>query len=159
MPIGTTAAIIGAGVLGAGASVLGAKSNAKAISQSTDTSLQANRESIAAQERALQQQLAFQTNAFNASSGMQSDLYNSTGQLQVDTANRNANIFQPWVAGGGAAFNQMNAMLGLPQQTFTAPEALTFTPVSPTTIASAQPAQTPQQTPNQPYPLMNPGAI
>lgn len=47
MAIGTTAAILGSAVLGAGASIAGSKSNSKAINQATDASTAAARENNA----------------------------------------------------------------------------------------------------------------
>lgn len=51
MAIGTTAAILGSAVIGAGASALGASKNSKAINQATDAQLQATRESNALQSQ------------------------------------------------------------------------------------------------------------
>lgn len=141
MPIGTTAAIIGAGILGAGASVVSANKNKKAISQSTDASLAAQREAnlsaekiaaqqIAAQKEALDKGLGYQTNAFNAGTQMSADTYNSTGRLNTDIYNQRQQILQPWTSGGFSAFNQLNGMLGLPQQQAYTPQTLAFTPVT-----------------------------
>lgn len=133
MPIATTAAIIGgSALLGAGASVLAANKNKKAINQSTDAQLQANRESIASQERLAQQNI-----------GLSRDLYNNTGQLNTDIYNQKQQTLQPWAAGGFNAFNQINGMLGLPQQQGYTPTPLAFTPLSSGTPAPTPAATTP----------------
>lgn len=146
MPIGTTAAIIGAGVLGAGASALGASKNASAINKSTDSSLQAQREALAAQtaahdktlaaqQNALSQSLALQTNALNQNSGMQAGQYNSSGQLQTDAANRAYGTLNPFAQTGYASMNAINSLLGLPEQQAYQGAPLKFTPVQATQIA------------------------
>lgn len=143
----------GAAVVGAGASIIGANQNKKAIDRSTDASVQSNREAIAAQERiakqqieaqqkALEQGLAFQTNALNQNTSLQTGLYNSSGQMQADLYNQRTGILQPWAAGGGAAFNQINAMLGLPGQKFTAPSQIAFSPVAAPVLTAPTPPVT-----------------
>lgn len=66
MAIGTTAAIIGSAVIGAGASAIAGSKNSKAIRQSSDAQAQSNREAIAAQERARTENLALQRPIYNA---------------------------------------------------------------------------------------------
>ncbi len=145
------AIIAGGAILGAGASVVAANKNKSAIQNSTNAQLQGNRESIAAQERAnaaqlayqreaLDKGLAYQTNALNAGTALQTSLYNNSGQQQTDLYNQRQQTLQPWAAGGGAAFNQINGMLGLPQQTFTAPKQLAFTPVTAPVVAAPAPS-------------------
>jgi hypothetical protein len=80
MAIGTTAAIIGSAVIGAGASILGSKSASKAASKAADAQAQGTAEAARVQEQ----------------------MYNTNVQLQT-----------PWMNGGLAAFNQVNALLGL----------------------------------------------
>ena len=127
MPIGTTAAIIGAAAIGAGGSAIAASQNKSAIKSSTDASLQANRESIAAQERANQQALAFQQNALDQAIGFQTGQYNSSGQLQTDIYNRNSANFNPYLATGEAANSRINAMLGLDTSGYTPQAPVQFT--------------------------------
>lgn len=51
MVIGTTAAILGSAVIGAGASAMASSKSSKATAQATDAQLQANRESLALQQQ------------------------------------------------------------------------------------------------------------
>lgn len=66
MAIGTTAAIIGSAVIGAGASAIAGSKNSKAIGQASDAQAQSNREAIAAQEKARSENLALQRPIYNA---------------------------------------------------------------------------------------------
>lgn len=66
MAIGTTAAIIGSAVVGAGASALSASKNSKAIGKATDAQTQGNREALAAQERARAENVRLQQPLYNA---------------------------------------------------------------------------------------------
>lgn len=141
MPIGTTAAIIGAGVLGAGASMAGAASNKSAINRSTDAQLAAQREANASQERIANQQIQAYRDNLNTNTALQTNLYNNSGQLNTDIYNQRQQILQPWAAGGGQAFNQINSMLGLGTQKFSAPRQIAFTPITaPAPITGATPA-------------------
>jgi hypothetical protein len=159
MPIG---AVVGAAVVGGGASVIAANKNSSAIEKSTDTSLQANREAIAAQERAFQQQLAynqsalnqglqFQTDALNQNLSMQADSFNSTGKTQTAIYNNNVGTLNPFVQTGYAAMNQINPLLGLPEQKAYTPKNVAFDPVTarqitaPVVEPAPQPAIVPQQ--------------
>ncbi|WP_374407423.1 hypothetical protein [Pelagerythrobacter sp.] len=63
MPIG---AAIGVGVVGAGASAIGASKNSKAINRSTDAQTAANDKAIAAQQQARGENLALQQPIYNA---------------------------------------------------------------------------------------------
>ncbi len=112
MPV---AAVVGA-VAGIGGSIISSNNNKKAIEKSTDASLLANRESIAAQKEALEKQLAFQQNALNQGMQLSRDQYNSSGKLQTDIYNQNVGRLDPWTQTGYAATNQLNALIGLPQQ-------------------------------------------
>ena len=150
MPIGTTAAIIGAGVLGAGASAVAAGKNAGAIKESSDSSLQANREAIAAQERAFQQNLAFQqdaldkglalqTDTLNANNALNAATFNRTGQVQTDIYNNNVGTLNPFVQTGYSAMNGINALLGLPQQKAYQPKQVAFNPIDAPVVAPRAP--------------------
>jgi hypothetical protein len=153
MPIATTAAIVGgAALLGAGTSVIAANKNKNAIAKSTDANLQAQRESIASQEKIAQQQMAAQLNALNTTTGLQRDAFNSSGQTQADLYNQRNATLQPWAAGGGEAFNAMNSMLGLGTQKFSAPKQVTFTPIA----APPPTTSTPTGTPATPAAAFNP---
>lgn len=66
MAIGTTAAIIGSAVIGAGASMAASSKNSKAISQSSQAQQQGNAQAIAAQERARSENLALQRPLYDA---------------------------------------------------------------------------------------------
>jgi hypothetical protein len=88
MAIGTSAAIIGSAVIGAGAGILGNKAQNKAAGQAADAS------AAAAQA---QLQLGRESLAFNR------DIYNS-----------NYGMLSPYVSRGNVAGNQINALLGLP---------------------------------------------
>jgi len=109
----------GAAVIGAGGSIIAANKNSKAIDKSTDASLQANRESLAAQKEALDKTLGFQTQA-----------YNNSGQLQTDVRNQNVAILNPYAQTGYAAMNQINALLGLPEQQAYHAQPITFNPIT-----------------------------
>lgn len=151
MPIG---AVVGAAVVGGGASILAADKNSKAIQQSTDTSLQANREAIAAQERAFQQQLAFQSDALNQNLAMQADTYNSSGQTQASIYNNNVGTLNPFVQTGYSAMNSINSLIGLPKQQGYTPQQVAFTPVEArqvTTPALSPPTPQPQVPPQYQY--------
>ena len=88
MAIGTTAAIVGSAVLGAGASILGSKAQKKAAGKAADASEAA---------AAAQLQLGREGLAFNR------DIYNA-----------NFGLLSPFVSRGNVAGNQINALLGLP---------------------------------------------
>lgn len=88
MAIGTTAAIIGSAVIGAGASYLGSKSQSKAASQAA-----------AASDAAAQAQL---------------QLGRESLALNKDIYNANFGLLSPYVSRGNVAGNQINALLGLP---------------------------------------------
>jgi hypothetical protein len=151
MPIG---AVVGAAVVGGGASVIAANKNSSAIEKSTDTSLQANREAIAAQERAFQQQLAFQSDALNQNLAMQADTYNSSGQTQAAIYNNNVGTLNPFVQTGYSAMNSINSLIGLPKQKAYNPKEVAFTPVEArqvTAIQPAPPAPIPDTRTNIPY--------
>lgn len=115
MAIGTTAAILGSAVIGAGASVIAGSKNSKAIGKASDAQAQSNREAIAAQERARAENLALQRPIYNA--GMpaisaRNALLGLGGTQAAQPANNNAT--QP--AGQPTAQNgRMNAaaMYGL----------------------------------------------
>ncbi len=119
MPIGTTAALIGSAVIGAGSSIIGSSNNKKAIQTSTDANLQAQRESIAAQERIAAQNTQLQTG-----------IYNNSGQMQTDIYNQNVGTLNPYTQTGYAAMNVRNSLLGLPQQQAYTPKEISFTPVN-----------------------------
>jgi len=129
MPIGTTAAIIGGSLIAGGATVAAANSNKKAIGQTTDASLQANRESIAAQERMNAQNLALQQSALDQTLGYQQGAFNSSGQLQTDIYNRNSAAYNPYLATGVAANSQINALLGLDTSGYQPAAPIQFQPV------------------------------
>lgn len=118
MPIGTTAALIGSAVIGAGSSIIGSSNNSKAISKSTDANLQAQREAIAAQERMAAQNMALQSN-----------IYNTSGKLQTDIYNQNVSTLNPFTQTGYSAMNARNALLGLPEQQAYTPQQIAFTPI------------------------------
>jgi hypothetical protein len=138
MPAG---AIIGA-VAGIGGSLISSSSNSKAIDKSSQASLQANRESIAAQKEALDKQLAFQQNALTQGLTLSRDQYNSSGKLQTDFYNQNVGRLDPWTQTGYAATNQLNALIGLPQQQGFTSTPVQFTPLT----APTPPATTPTPT-------------
>lgn len=66
MAIGTTAAILGSAVIGAGASAMAGSANSRAIRDGSAAQAQANREAIAAQERARAENLALQRPLYDA---------------------------------------------------------------------------------------------
>lgn len=66
MAIGTTAAIIGSAVIGAGASAMASSKNSKAINQSTQAQTQANQQAIAAQQQARSENMALQSPIYQA---------------------------------------------------------------------------------------------
>lgn len=127
MPIG---AIIGGAAITAGGSAIAAGNNSKAIQKSTDSSLQANRETLAAQQKQFDQSMAWQQQAFGQQQGLQRDTYNSGGQLQTDIYNQNVSVLQPWATRGSAAGNQINSMLGLETAANYTPSQIRFTPVA-----------------------------
>lgn len=129
-------AVGGAALIGGAATVAAASSNAHAIQQSTDSSLQANRESLAAQAAALDKQLAFQTDALNTNTALQTGEYNSQGKLLTDIHNQNINVLNPFAQTGYSAMNQINALVGLPEQQGYTPKPITFTPVTAPTVAA-----------------------
>lgn len=123
-------------VVGAGASLLGASKNSKAISKSTDAQLAAQRESIEAQLQANRESLAVQTAAYNQSNALQSQAYNSSGQLQSSIYNNNTGMLNPYMQTGYAASDQINALLGLPEQGGYTPKAVSFSPIKATAITA-----------------------
>lgn len=139
MPVG---AIVGATAVGVGSSAIASSNNKKAIEKSTDSSLQANRESLAAQQKMFDQSLAAQQEALNRNLQLNTDTYNSSAGLQTDIYNQNVARLNPYVQTGYSAMNSLNAMLGLPKQAGYDPQAITFTPIAaPAPVASAaQPA-------------------
>ena len=152
MPVAAVAAVAG-GALAAGGSIIAANKNSKAIDKSTDASLQANRESIAAQQAALDQQLAFQTSALNQSNSFNTQAYNNSGKLQTDVLNQNYGILNPYAQTGYAAMNGINGILGLPEQQAYTPKNIKFTPISVDPITAptsgSMAAQTPAANPAQ----------
>lgn len=66
MAIGTTAAILGSAVIGAGASAIASSKNSKAISQAAQSQEQGTAQAIAAQERARSENLALQRPLYDA---------------------------------------------------------------------------------------------
>lgn len=130
------AAVAGAAVVGAGASVISANKNAKAIGKSTDAQLAAQRESIEAQLQANRESLAVQTAAYNQSNALQSQAYNSSGQLQSSIYNNNTGMLNPYMQTGYAASDQINALLGLPEQGGYTPKAVSFSPIKATAITA-----------------------
>lgn len=158
-------AIVGAGLLGAGASVVAGNKNANAIEKTSDTSLQANREAIAAQERAFQQSLAFQeesrdlglayqTDALNASNALQTNAFNANGAQRTQQYNNVLGATNPFLQTGYASMNAINAMLGLPQQKAFTPQMATHTPVTAPVVAN--PAATPAAPAGQTLPTQQP---
>jgi hypothetical protein len=147
MPAAIPLAIGAASTVG---TVVAAKNNKKAIDKSTDAQLQANREAIAAQERAFNQGLQFQQNALDQSIGLNRDIYNSSGQLQTSIYNQNVARLDPYSLRGNAAGNQINAMLGLDTAEYSPARPVQFTPLPPPTTntgATPAPAGTPTPTP------------
>lgn len=140
MPVG---AIIGGAALTAGGSVIASSNNSKAIQKSTDSSLQANRETLAAQQKQFDQSMAWQQQAFGQQQGLQRDTYNSGGQLQTDIYNQNVSVLQPWATRGNAAGNQINSMLGLETAANYTPAQITFTPVAAPAAQAGTAAGTP----------------
>lgn len=112
MAIGTTAAILGAAALGVGGSVIAGNKNAKAIQQSTDSSLQAQREAIAAQQQAQQQNQAFLTDVYNQNAMLQADAFNASAGFQTQAANTGFNALNPAVQAGNVARTGYMGMLG-----------------------------------------------
>jgi hypothetical protein len=146
----------GAALAGAAGSVISSNNNKKAIEKSTDASLQANRESIASQEKLAAESRKLLTDQFNQSMGYNRDAYNTSGQLQTDVRNQNVAILNPWAQGGFSAFNQANALLGLPEQQAYSPQAIQFKPLT----APPPPAATPQPTtPTTPAPQPAPQTV
>jgi hypothetical protein len=161
-------AIVGGAVASGVASTVASGNNKKAIGKATDSSLQANRESIAAQERIAAQQIAaskealdkslgYQTGAFNMGSALQADTYNSSGRMGADIYNQRQAIMTPWAKGGFGAFNQLNSMLGLEQQKFVAPSPIAFSPITAQQMPVAPPPAAATPAPGTP-PVPVPGA-
>lgn len=159
-------AIGGAAIVGAAGSVAASKSNSKAIGNAQDSSLQANRESIAAQKEALDKQIAaqqqaltqgigFQTSALNQSNAYNTQAYNNSGKLQTDVLNQNYGILNPFAQTGYSSMNQINGILGLPQQQAYTPKDIKFTPINAQPIAAPV---TPTTTPATPNPQTPAGA-
>ena len=135
------AAVIGAAAIGAGGSILASSNNKKAIAQSTDSSLQAQREALAAQQRAFDTILPLQQNALNQSISYQRDAlgnitqlqgnaYNNSGQALTQAYNNATGALNPYMQTGYAANNGLNALLGLPQQQAYTPQQATFKPIA-----------------------------
>lgn len=112
MAIGTTAALIGSAVIGAGASAITGSKNAKAIEKSSDAGIQAQREMLAAQQKAFDQSLAFNTDIFNANAGLQADAFNRSAGIQTQAANIGYNALNPAVQAGNVARTGYMGMLG-----------------------------------------------
>lgn len=93
--IGTTAAILGAGALGAGASILGAKKSSSAAQQAADTQAAAQGQAIGEQRR-----------QFDAIQQL----------LQPYVTAGNPNLTQPYIQAGPGALQGMQALAGLQGQ-------------------------------------------
>lgn len=143
------AAVIGAAAIGAGGSIIASSNNKKAIAQSTDSSLQAQREALAAQQRAFDTILPLQQNALNQSISYQRDAlgnitqlqgngYNNSGQALTQAYNNATGALNPYMQTGYAANNGLNALLGLPQQQAYTPQQATFKPISIPQMPAAQ---------------------
>lgn len=136
------AAIAGAAVVGAGASMIGASKNAKAINKSTDASVQAQQYSADQQLQAARENIALQTAAYNQSADAQAQAYNANNAVQTGIYNNNVGMLNPYTQTGYSAMNRINAMLGLDQQ-----EAYTPQPVRAGRI-SVDPIQLPESVAN-----------
>ena len=155
------AATIGVGVLGAGSTLIASSNNANAINNSTQASVAAQQQAIAAQSAAVDKQIAAQTAALNASLGQQAATYNSGGQMQTAVRNQNVGILNPFAQTGYSAMNTINDLIGLPEQKGYTPKPIAFTPITaqqvptptPTPALSASQYAPPTAAPGAPYPF------
>jgi hypothetical protein len=124
------AAVIGSAVVGVAGSAISAKNNKKAINKSTDASLTAQRESLAAQQKAFDQILPLQQGALNNAVGYQTGAYNSAGQALTSAYNNSTGALNPYMQTGYNANNALNAIVGLPNTGGYQPQQATFTPMA-----------------------------
>lgn len=129
------AAVVAAGI-GAAASVGGAMINKSATKKATNANVQAQQDSLAAQERMA-----------NENRALQMGIYNNAGQMQTDIYNQNVSTLNPFTQTGYSAMNARNAMLGLPQQKAYTPKAITFTPLTAAAPATSGTPAVPQVNP------------
>lgn len=106
MAIGTTAAIIGASVIGAGASMYGASQNANATRDNANANRQLTEAQIAANNAAIQQGWIHSDTATHTAA---SNIAQNVAQYQA----QGEGLFRSWIDRGNAAGNQINALLGL----------------------------------------------
>lgn len=119
MAIGTTAAIIGSAVIGAGASAMSASKNSKAISKSTAAQSAGNAQALAAQERARSENMALQSPIYQAGlPAMQArnallGIGGQPAQQQLPTPQPNAMTqFQPGGTGQGLMYEGFDGPMG-----------------------------------------------
>lgn len=153
MPIGLIAGATA--VAGVAGSVISSSNNRKAINKSTDASLQANRDALAAQERAFNQILPLQQSALNATVANNGAAYNAGGQAMTDAYNNSTSALTPWMKTGYNANDALNDITGLPRTGGYTPPRATFTPMAVTSPVPVAPAlAAPVKT--TPTPVFNP---